>query len=68
MRRSGGGKPLLPLHLRTLIVLPRPRESVQVVHKTNSNAEELKMYKELLDSGVISQAEFDAKKKQLLDL
>lgn len=33
-----------------------------------SNAEELKKYKELLDMGVISQEEFDAKKKQLLGL
>ncbi len=33
-----------------------------------SNAEELKKYKDLLDSGVISQEEFDAKKKQLLGL
>ena len=33
-----------------------------------SNADELKKYKDLLDSGVISQAEFDAKKKQLLGL
>ena len=31
-------------------------------------ADELKKYKELLDSGVITQEEFDAKKKQLLDL
>lgn len=31
-------------------------------------AEELKRYKELLDSGVISQEEFEAKKKQLLGL
>lgn len=31
-----------------------------------SNADELKKYKDLLDSGVISQEEFDAKKKQLL--
>ena len=31
-------------------------------------ADELKKYKELLDSGVISQEEFDAKKKQLLGL
>lgn len=34
----------------------------------NSKANELKEYKELLDSGVISQEEFDAKKKQLLGL
>lgn len=33
-----------------------------------SNADEMKKYKELLDSGVISQEEFDAKKKQLLGL
>ena len=33
-----------------------------------SNAEELKKYKELLDMGVISQEEFEAKKKQLLGL
>ena len=33
-----------------------------------SNAAELKQYKDLLDSGVISQEEFDAKKKQLLGL
>jgi len=33
-----------------------------------SNADELRKYKELLDSGVITQEEFDAKKKQLLGL
>ncbi len=33
-----------------------------------SNADELKKYKDLLDSGVINQEEFDAKKKQLLGL
>ena len=33
-----------------------------------SNADELKKYKDLLDSGVITQEEFDAKKKQLLRL
>ena len=33
-----------------------------------SNADELKKFKELLDSGVITQEEFDAKKKQLLGL
>lgn len=31
-----------------------------------SPAEELKKFKELLDMGVISQEEFDAKKKQIL--
>ena len=33
-----------------------------------SQADELKKYKELLDSGIITQEEFDAKKKQLLGL
>ena len=33
-----------------------------------SPAEELKKFKELLDAGIISQEEFDAKKKQLLGL
>lgn len=33
-----------------------------------SSADELKKFKELLDTGVISQEEFDAKKKQLLGL
>ncbi len=33
-----------------------------------SNADELKKFKELLDSGVITQEEFDAKKKELLGL
>jgi len=33
-----------------------------------SNADELKKYKELLDTGIITQEEFDAKKKQLLGL
>ena len=45
---------------------------VPVTHITNefqqSNAEELKRFKELLDMGVITQEEFDAKKKQLLGL
>ena len=35
---------------------------------TLSAADELKKYKELLDSGIITQEEFDAKKKQLLGL
>lgn len=33
-----------------------------------SAADEIKKFKELLDSGIITQAEFDAKKKQLLGL
>ena len=40
---------------------PKPAQKI-------SDADELVKYKELLDSGVISQEEFDAKKKQLLGL
>lgn len=39
-----------------------------VMNVSPSNAEELKKFKELLDSGIISQEEFEAKKKQLLGL
>lgn len=35
---------------------------------SQSNADELKKFKELLDMGIISQEEFDEKKKQLLGL
>ena len=35
---------------------------------TNGNVAELKKYKQLLDDGVITQEDFDAKKKQLLGL
>lgn len=41
--------------------------TVQVVQQASA-ADELKKFKELLDMGVISQEEFDAKKKQLLGL
>ena len=40
----------------------------RTVEVKSSNADELKKYKELLDDGVITQDEFDAKKKQLLGL
>lgn len=39
-----------------------------IMDMPQSNADELKKFKELLDSGVITQEEFDAKKKQLLGL
>lgn len=48
---------------RTVSVAP----AAPVVQAT-SNADELKKYKDLLDSGVITQEEFDAKKKQILGL
>ncbi len=42
--------------------------SSAVKASTGSAADEIKKYKELLDMGAITQAEFDAKKKQLLGL
>ena len=49
--------------------LKRSNENVPVqVNEAVSVADELKKFKELLDSGVISQEEFDAKKKQLLGI
>lgn len=36
--------------------------------KVISSADEIKKFKELLDMGIITQEEFDAKKKQLLGL
>ena len=48
------------------------RQSTQsgatIVQQASSPADELKKFKELLDMGIITQEEFDAKKKQLLGL
>ena len=43
-------------------------EIAQPVVNQVSDADELKKFKELLDMGIITQEEFDAKKKQLLGL
>lgn len=58
--------------ISTLLLNRQESSSASVVvnkqEATQSNADELKKYKELLDSSVITQEEFDAKKKQLLGL
>lgn len=41
---------------------------VSPTSQSDANVKKLKQYKELLDSGVITQAEFDQKKKELIDL
>ena len=46
----------------------KPKENAIKQEAPQSNAEELKKYKELLDMGVITQEEFEQKKKQLLGL
>ncbi|MBE6635051.1 MAG: SHOCT domain-containing protein [Ruminococcaceae bacterium] len=43
-------------------------QGATTVIQASSPAEELKKFKELLDMGIITQEEFDAKKKQLLGL
>ena len=43
-------------------------ETIKSQNAVASPVEELKKYKELLDGGIITQEEFDAKKKQLLGL
>ena len=42
--------------------------TIAVTPQISDEADQLKKYKDLLDSGVITQEEFDAKKKQLLGL
>lgn len=44
------------------------RDKGEVVSPGNSVVEEMKQYKELLDIGVVTQEEFDKKKKELLGL
>lgn len=48
-------------------ILDEPVKSTSI-YLPNSNADELVKYKDLLDKGVITQEEFEAKKKQLLGL
>lgn len=54
---------------KLLLLRQEKKEVVKpVTEATPGNADELKKYKDLLDSGVITQEEFDTKKKQLLGL
>ena len=60
---------LIVLTLSTLLKMDKVPIKKQVfVNTQKETADDLKAYKELLDSGVISQEEFDAKKKQILGL
>lgn len=54
------------------ILLPKKTVEIPVVtekesQKKSSRADDLLRYKELLDSGVLTQEEFDAKKKEILE-
>lgn len=84
MDSSGFPTGLFELFLFLTIVVAFAKRSPLIVNSQNNNqgttqpivnniqkstsADELKKYKELLDSGVITQEEFEAKKKQLLNL
>lgn len=50
------------------IMLRSKPKPVAQTQSTNSAASEIRQFKQLLDDGIISQDEFDAKKKQLLGL
>jgi membrane-bound ClpP family serine protease len=50
-----------------LIVKCRAEKTVLTKNETTSSAQAIKEYKELLDQGIISQEEYDKKKKQLLE-
>lgn len=49
-------------------MLPDKNAPPPVRRSPPGTAEEIRRYKELLDSGAITQEEFEAKKRQLLDL
>jgi len=40
----------------------------QIIYTNTSNADEIKKYAELRDQGIITEEEFQSKKKKLLDL
>ena len=51
-----------------ILKIAQTKNGATIIQQATSPAEELKKMKELLDMGVITQDEFDAKKKQLLGL
>ena len=63
-------KNYIELHktLNDLLIERQPAHNTATVpSKSDNTIDDLKKYKELLDSGIITQEEFDAKKKQLLN-
>lgn len=65
---SCGSKSLRDITLEEFRKLAEKTKGATPSESVLSATDELKKYKELLDSGVITQEEFDAKKKQLLNL
>ena len=53
---------------RSRAIVGDPPETVIIANSQSTSVDELKRYKDLLDSGAITQEEYDNKKKQLLGL
>ena len=53
-------------NIKSVIIDKMKSEQIKSNSTNTSSADELKKYKDLLDSGVISQEEFETKKKQIL--
>lgn len=80
MMAENAGYLLMGLWLRSTMVIPRkavqqnayaamnPQAAAPSQNDAIGGADKLKIYKDLLDSGAITQEEFDAKKKQILGL
>lgn len=60
--------PLVYKYVKERIREAKQAPAPQVVETQTSDADELLKFKQLLDAGVITQEEFDAKKKQILGL
>ena len=54
--------------LNRMMSKTRQKDNNNILVQAASSADEIKKYKDLLDSGVITQEEFDTKKKELLGL
>ena len=54
--------------INKLLIERQEKKSSSIIAPSISHADELKKYKDLLDNGIITQEEYDAKKKQLLGL
>lgn len=59
---------ILAIIKRSSRIAPATAQHPTTIIQEASAADELKKYKDLLDTGVITQAEFDAKKNQILGL
>ena len=50
------------------LIYKTEKQKEVIIQDSNAAMDEIKKYKELLDTGIITQEEFDTKKKQLLNL